>query len=399
MILPMYLGQVNQGINHEHAQKVAAFLQVFSKHSEKLLMETKESAREIEETCRARLPSPWNEIVFHHIMACKAVEAVNFVAAYGDQLSAVTIFLREFQNMTNWPLEILYILNADLGRLAVQADKQLERRGEKPSKLEDCARAINKAFSVCITDRSPLNISRKWGTYNIIGILFRTYFKLKSHNLCKNILRAVKAADLPELEQYPMAHQVTIRYYTGVLSFFNEDFKKAESDLQFAFDHIHSKFQRNRRLVLHYLIPTRMLHGSLPSHGLLEEFPELSALYLPLASAIKTGNVQLFDEALSAGGSRLIGLGTYLTVERSRGVAVRVLFKKVYTLMDKSNKLNIELFQKALAFVGVDIEEEEVECMLANMIYKGYIRGYLSHEKKVLVLSQKDPFPSLESLQ
>ncbi|KAG0289972.1 COP9 signalosome (CSN) subunit, partial [Linnemannia gamsii] len=272
MILPMYLGQVNQGIKHEHAQKVAAFLQVFSKHSEKLLMETKENVREIEETCRARLQSPWNEIVFHHIMACKGVEAVDFVSAHGDQNMAVTIFLREFPNMTNWPLEILYILNADLGRLAVQ---------------------------------------------------------LKSHNLCKNILRAVKAADLPELEQFPMAHQVTIRYYTGVLSFFNDDFKKAESDLQFAFDHIPPKFHHNRRLVLHYLIPTRLLHGSLPSSRLLEEFPELSALYRPLALAIKTGNVQLFDEALSVGGSRLVGLGTYLTVERSRGVAVRVLFKKV----------------------------------------------------------------------
>lgn len=104
---------------------------------------------------------------------------------------------------------------------------------------------------------------------------------------------------------------------------------KAETDLQFAFDHIPPKFHHNRRLVLHYLIPTRLLHGSLPSSRLLEEFPELAALYRPLALAIKSGNVQLFDEALSIGGSRLIGLGTYLTVERSRGVAVRVLFKKV----------------------------------------------------------------------
>jgi len=104
---------------------------------------------------------------------------------------------------------------------------------------------------------------------------------------------------------------------------------KAETDLQFAFDHIPPKFHHNRRLVLHYLIPTRLLHGSLPQTRLLEEFPELSALYRPLALAIKSGNVQLFDEALSIGGSRLIGLGTYLTVERSRGVAVRVLFKKV----------------------------------------------------------------------
>jgi len=70
-----------------------------------------------------------------------------------------------------------------------------------------------------------------------------------------------------------------------------------------------------------------------------------------------------------------------------------------YTTMDRINKLSLSLFQTALAFVGVTADEDEVECMLANMIYKGYIRGYISHEKRVLVLSQKDPFPSLESLQ
>jgi len=62
---------------------------------------------------------------------------------------------------------------------------------------------------------------------------------------------------------------------------------------------------------------------------MLEEFPELSALYQPLVTAIKTGNVQQFDETLATNGSRLIALGTYLTVEQSRGVAVRTLFKKV----------------------------------------------------------------------
>ncbi|KAG0359842.1 COP9 signalosome (CSN) subunit [Gamsiella multidivaricata] len=275
-------------------------------------------------------------------MACMGVRDGDYVAAYSEQSNAISTFLREFQAMTNWCLETLYILNGDLRRLAVQ---------------------------------------------------------LKSHNLCKNILRAVKAADLPDLEQFPMAHQVTMRYYTGVLSFFNEDFKKAEPDLQFAFDHTPPHFHNNRRLILHYLIPTRLLHGSLPSVRLLQEFPELSTLYQPLATAIKTGNVQMFDEALVSGGSRLISLGTYLTVEQSRGVAVRTLFKKVFTSMDRTNRLSVSQFQTALAFVGVKVDEDEVECMLANMIYNGYIRGYISHEKRVLVLSQKDPFPGLESQQ
>ncbi|KAI8352585.1 hypothetical protein B0O80DRAFT_499294 [Mortierella sp. GBAus27b] len=399
MKLTMYIGQVNHGIMNEQDQKVSLFLQVYSKHSDKLLNETPEPVWQVNEFCRDRLPPPWNEIVFHHIIACMGIRDQDYLKAYAEQSEAVAIFQREFTSLTNWPLETFYMLNADLRRLAVQADKQLQQNGEKPSKLEDCARMLNKSFTLCATDRSPLNTSKKWGTYYIIGILFRTYFKLKSQNLCKNILRAVKAADLPDLDKFPMSHQVTLRYYTGILSFFNEDFKKAEPDLHFAFEHTPRRFHGNRRLILHYLIPTKLLHGTLPPASMLEEFPELSTLYQPIVTAIKTGNVQQFDEALVSGGSRLIALGTYLTVEQSRGVAVRTLFKKVYTSMDRSNKLDVSLFRTALQFAGVTVDDDEVECMLANMIYKGYIRGYISHEKRVLVLSQKDPFPGLESQQ
>lgn len=38
--------------------------------------------------------------------------------------------------------------------------------------------------------------------------------------------------------------------------------------------------------------------------------------------------------------------------------------------MNKSTKLEISLFKTALAYVGVDVDDDEVECMLANMIYK-----------------------------
>lgn len=38
--------------------------------------------------------------------------------------------------------------------------------------------------------------------------------------------------------------------------------------------------------------------------------------------------------------------------------------------MNNSTKLEVSLFKTALAYVGVDVDDEEVECMLANMIYK-----------------------------
>ncbi|KAF9425715.1 COP9 signalosome (CSN) subunit [Podila epigama] len=396
MKLIMLLGQVKQAIATEDAKKAAIFLELESKHSDKMLHETTDDIAQVEYECQTRLSQPWDEILFHHFMACRAVADNDYVGAYGEQLLVNTVFQRELQNMTNWALRIHNLLNVDLYKVAVKADKQLIARGEKPAKLEDCARAINKSFTLCITDRSPVDISRKWGTYFIIGVLFKTYFKLKSHSLCKNVLRAVTAADLPSLHRFPKSQQVTFKYYTGVLAFFNEDFKTAEADLRFAYEHCLEEASSNQRLILHYLIPARMLRGSLPTMAQLEKFQDLKHIYAPIVTAIKTGNLRMFDEALVKGGSRLISLGTYLTVERARGVVVRGLFKKVYLAMNKDSKLDISHFKTALWFVGFEVDDEEVECMLANMIFKGYIRGYLSHEKGVLVLSQKDPFPSLE---
>lgn len=38
---------------------------------------------------------------------------------------------------------------------------------------------------------------------------------------------------------------------------------------------------------------------------------------------------------------------------------------------------------------------DEAECITAAMIFRGFVRGYISHEKRMVVLAAKDPFPSL----
>ena len=45
-------------------------------------------------------------------------------------------------------------------------------------KLEDAARQINRVFSLCVGDRSPIEESRKWGAYYIANLQFKTYFKV-----------------------------------------------------------------------------------------------------------------------------------------------------------------------------------------------------------------------------
>lgn len=76
--------------------------------------------------------------------------------------------------------------------------------------------------------RSPLDDSRKWALYNITNLLFRIYFKLNALNLAKNPLRSLEATkqDMPSLSLFPKAHQVTFNYYSGVIAFLDEDYKK-----------------------------------------------------------------------------------------------------------------------------------------------------------------------------
>jgi len=45
------------------------------------------------------------------------------------------------------------------------------------------------------------------------------------------------------------------------------------------------------------------------------------------------------------------------------------------------------------------MEVDEIECVLANLIYNGYIKGYISHQHGKLVVSKGVAFPPLHELQ
>ena len=58
------------------------------------------------------------------------------------------------------------------------------------------------------------------------NLQFKTYFKLNSISLCKNVLRAISAGttDMPSLSVFPKSHIVTFKYYVGVIKFLEEDY-------------------------------------------------------------------------------------------------------------------------------------------------------------------------------
>ena len=47
---------------------------------------------------------------------------------------------------------------------------------------------------------------------------------------------------------------------------------------------------------------------------------------------------------------------------------------------------------------AVAMDVDEIECVLANLIYSGYLKGYISHQHGKLVVSKGVAFPPLSEV-
>lgn len=98
--------------------------------------------------------------------------------------------------------------------------------------------------------------------------------------------------------------------------------------------------------------------------------------------------------------------GTYLLLEKLRPAVARRLVRKVAALHAASSsaggatahQLPLSKIAAALEWSGAPCDPDAVECLVARLIYRRLIKGYIAHRAGVLVLSKTDPFPSLEAV-
>ncbi|KAF8484665.1 hypothetical protein DFH94DRAFT_242785 [Russula ochroleuca] len=392
-----FLTLIATALRDENGLDLAYLIRPVSSHSKDLIKEFRNPTRQSLSRYEGAIEAPWDEIAIQYVLVITHVAKQRYADAFKEHTQLVNLFLRFFTNNSGWTLPALFATLRDLRDLAFDADVQARDLSQKSDCMEEAARIMSKAFSNCVTDRtSSYQMSRKWGVYYVVGLVLKSYFRVRRISLSKNILRALEAnRDIPLLHEYPRAHQVTYRYYLGMLSFLNEDYTKSEQELTFAFYNCHLEARNNQERILTYLIPLRILRGHLPSADLLSRFPVLDELYAPFISAIRKGDIQSFDAALDTFERRLVDLNVWLTLEKAREICIRGLFRRVWVVSEKGNRIPVAMFHSSLRVSGMDVSSEEAECLVANMIYKGYMRGYISHEKQMVVLANTNAFPQL----
>ncbi|NWR46150.1 PCID2 protein, partial [Regulus satrapa] len=344
-----------------------------------------------EEKCQQVLESPYDEMFAAHLRCTYAVANHDFVEAYKCQTVIYTVIL------FSRALPIMYSVALDLRIFANNADQQLVKKGKSKvgDMLEKAAELLMSCFRVCASDtRAGIEDSKKWGMLFLVNQLFKIYFKINKLHLCKPLIRAIDSSNLKE--EYSMAQRVTYKYYVGRKAMFDSDFKQAEEYLSFAFEHCHRSSQKNKRMILIYLLPVKMLLGHMPTVQLLKKYDLMQ--FAEVTKSVSEGNLLLLNDALTKHETFFIRCGIFLILEKLKIITYRNLFKKVYLLL-KTHQLSLDAFLIALKFMQVDdVDIDEVQCILANLIYLGHIKGYISHQHQKLVVSKQNPFPPLSTV-
>ncbi|KAL9546413.1 hypothetical protein MBANPS3_006674 [Mucor bainieri] len=301
---------------------------------------------------------------------------------------------------TFFMVPVIKSLSTSLVQLAFRVDK-MGLQG-KARKANLAARLVSKVFNIMLADRSPMETSKRQGIFHITNLAFKVYFKLDSVRMCQTFISNINTGGL-ELDMFPISQQVTYKYYIGRYALYHGRLQHAQDCLMFAFEKCHAHQWHNKRLILHYLIPTRIILGHFPSIQLLEKY-QLAPPYVNLINTIRSGNIHGFLHHLETYFDYFYHRLTYLLLkERGLVLVWRCLLKNAYALQQRigivtAPKLRFETMLRIfdLSSQGEEVYEyDDLECIVVSLVSQGYIRGYIHHQHQHVVFSKTTPFPPI----
>ncbi|GJQ08650.1 hypothetical protein GpartN1_g441.t1 [Galdieria partita] len=344
---------------------------------------------------KGKLPSPYDDFISQVIAAAAHFET-QIETCFSYLAEAFRILCNFLREEKSWIVPVLLKLSRELRQIAEKVDANQPKDLANSGKLEETESLLKRAYSLVVNDRLAAEESKKMASLELVNQLFRIYFKLNTVHLCRSLIRQVEGPSFPSFELFPISHQVTFCFFAGRLRLFDDDFKATEEHLGFAFRNCPQRYWKSRRQILIYLIPARIVLGRLPSTELIHKY-QLSQYYEKLVRCVHIGDVAGVHASLERWEEFFIRRGVYFVLEYLKLITLRVFFKRIYKLLG-STRLKLPDLQCALKIAGYEMDIDELECCLANLIYQGYIKGYIAHKRHILVVSKVDPFPRLRNV-
>ncbi|QLQ79055.1 hypothetical protein HG537_0B04020 [Torulaspora globosa] len=322
---------------------------------------------------------------------------------------------------TNWIVYPLYIVANQYFQIAYKT--RTSTAGE--NLLERCGRTIHRSFNLCLNDRNPeLPRNRKIGCYLFANLEFQLYRRLENRDMAKNLVKVLQSRvnEIPTLSQSLAAlhtkHKVLYNYYMGeYYGCYESDFEKGFTYLQEALlecsvsGSCDTQIDRILVLLVPFALVTRRIYPNFQHTALTTRRSRRVAhhIYTPIIKSLLAGNLKDYDTHFAKHELFFLRNGLFVAMSLLRELVFLKLVKlcweisghvtivplttiamgyvtSLYGTRKRRKKLTIQINDSML---------DELECQLANLICKNFVKGYLSHTNRCLVLSKKDPFPHL----
>jgi len=412
------LSKILTNDNDEHGYELLKYVQLDKTKcpgGNDILLSIQDHSDKLEDILASTHTIPgWEGVFAPHLRACLTYnithEYLNTFTYMNESLMSLNPHLMDYDKRI---IPALLRMAKEANTVCTLAEKESIQTGRKEvfdEILKSFIATIRKAFSDCFGHRVSKEMvysSRKLGTLALANLTFRLLFKMNSPRQCKPIVAIIKNDSFVPVAMengtFPLADLVTYRYYTGKLAMYEEDFKTADMALSYALRNTPSSYYHNRRRILECLIPIKLHLGSLPSLKLLIKY-KLDKYYIDIINSLRYGNLRIFRIALDTYQEIFIRMGTYLLLEKLQILVYRTFIKKCCLKIFQSPKLHIPTLVLLLnnEKIGIPetypIDNDELECILANLVYKRYIRGYISHNPPYLVTAKERPFPKIKDI-
>ncbi|CUS22162.1 LAQU0S04e09604g1_1 [Lachancea quebecensis] len=327
---------------------------------------------------------------------------------------------------TVWITAPLHASAAQLLRVGTQLDKMASEQRDIDKKkkkklrgdleeerfLEKCVRTIHTSFKLCLNDRNPnTRENKKWGVYFFTNLELSIYKRLHNRDMVRNLVKVLESRvqELPTPENALQSHKAQlVTYYYYMAEFYGCQDSNFVRGFEFA-----RKAWLNSRLeggaqedmIVMLLVPFAILARKwYPNiQELAERYPRVAQLYAPVIQCLRNGDLKSFETWLRQNEAAMLRRNLYVALVLIRELVLIKLLKLSFRFYGSRSIVPLNLVTAALlksrTHKGIktvtDEQLDETECTLANLISKDYIKGYLSHSNRALVVSKTNAFPRL----
>ncbi|CAF0919961.1 unnamed protein product [Adineta steineri] len=370
-----------------------------------------------------RVVQGWNVILTNHIKICQTLlykSRLNDIVQYQYSLCRSLLDLIKESKNKNWHIPILILTLTDLRLLTNYFTSYISRhtdgntsppsqriadlsidndRQTSETNVTKTIELLTEAFRVCTSDRcTEQRLSKKWGAIQILNQLLKLCHRIKRYELGEQLLSFAEQS--LEFRHYLLEDQkMTYDYFLGKSYLFKDDYRKATECFDPIFQRCPRFMKKNKASILIHLCVSKMQFGYTPSLQIIAKY-KLDAFHDLLVS-IKEGQLYAFDQYIKKIHQKyFLSKGLLLHVEALYLLAVRNLFRQVWLLLNKENKISVEIFTRAFQWSNNGEPCDQLQCvtLLATLISQNRIKAYISYKHMTVVLSKEDPFPKIQQV-